>query len=562
MSLKYIQLIFIIIFLSSCSNPRSEKILLRAEMLSETVPWQAIRLLDSIPNNSLKESDRRLRELLLVKAYDKAFCEHTSDSLIISALDFYRKHSNSSRYTEALYYAGRVYHDLGDFPTAVSYYQQALDRLSANDGDIRFRGKVLCQLGFLLNSLRLYDQAVIMLKEALTIDSICRDTVFWIDDLLLLGNINLNKKEYLSARQNFYQSRRLAASYAPTDTSKIDIDLAAASFHQRDIPTALRLIRSSLFSIDSLYKSYALSYAAMIYMEAGYPDSAANYARQLILSPDTVSRRTGYRILLSPALRGKLSPDSVASLALDYSMATEAILNRQGRQETLLQNTRYNYETHKRERMKAEAREIRVRMWFFTAIAGILICLLIIGLLRYRYKTTILRMREILSELRQMRFSSQNNNGIGNIESDLYPLNKAELKGMIEQQIRDIDIVESSYSVPDTILCSEAYMQLQEYLKLEKPVVETNQLWKDIENTVALVSPQFRKRWMTLTGGNLKEEFYHIALLIKCGVTPSQLTVLISKEKSTITYRRKIIGKSMFQDGIAPRTVDAIIRLL
>ena len=54
----------------------------------------------------------------------------STDSLIRTVLEYYEKHPGSEQYPEALYYGGRVYSDLGDSPTALRYFQHALDALS------------------------------------------------------------------------------------------------------------------------------------------------------------------------------------------------------------------------------------------------------------------------------------------------------------------------------------------------------------------------------------------------------------------------------------------------
>ena len=83
--------------------------------------------LDSIDKDRLPESDSHFLDLLRIKARDKAYVTHTSDSIILSVVDYYADHKDSGLYPEALYYAGRVYSDMGDFPTALEYFHAALD---------------------------------------------------------------------------------------------------------------------------------------------------------------------------------------------------------------------------------------------------------------------------------------------------------------------------------------------------------------------------------------------------------------------------------------------------
>jgi len=98
------------------------------KMMTDSLP-QARAMPDSIDRSSLGEADRNLRDLLAIKAADKAYVKHTADSTILRVVDYYDRHQSTVRYPEALYYAGRVYSDLGDYPTALKYFQDALDEV-------------------------------------------------------------------------------------------------------------------------------------------------------------------------------------------------------------------------------------------------------------------------------------------------------------------------------------------------------------------------------------------------------------------------------------------------
>ena len=52
--------------------------------------------------------------LLTIKANDKAYITHTSDSLILSLVDYYEHGGDPVYLGEAYYYAGSTYRDLGD----------------------------------------------------------------------------------------------------------------------------------------------------------------------------------------------------------------------------------------------------------------------------------------------------------------------------------------------------------------------------------------------------------------------------------------------------------------
>lgn len=111
----------------------------------ESAPEEALQNLDSIYYDSLSTADRHFYDFLTLKAKDKAYITHTSDSLILDLIEYYSSNNQSNLYPEVLYYGGRVYSDLGDFPTSLFYFQKAAELLPENSENQRLRCKVLSQ---------------------------------------------------------------------------------------------------------------------------------------------------------------------------------------------------------------------------------------------------------------------------------------------------------------------------------------------------------------------------------------------------------------------------------
>ncbi|MDE6633579.1 MAG: hypothetical protein K2K23_11320, partial [Muribaculaceae bacterium] len=114
-----------LVFSGCKGKPEDQRLLEIAEKVSDS-PKEMLERLDSIDVSSMKESDRYFHALLSIKAKDKAYIQHTSDSVILKVIDYYSGHKGSGLYPEALYYGGRVYSDIGDAPTALRYFQDAL----------------------------------------------------------------------------------------------------------------------------------------------------------------------------------------------------------------------------------------------------------------------------------------------------------------------------------------------------------------------------------------------------------------------------------------------------
>lgn len=99
-----------------CGRRHDNQLLTRIESMQDSNPQAALDSLNAIDYTRLTERDRHYHDFLMVKISDKAYELHESDSLIMDVLEYESSHKDNGRYEEALYYAGRVYSDLGDFP--------------------------------------------------------------------------------------------------------------------------------------------------------------------------------------------------------------------------------------------------------------------------------------------------------------------------------------------------------------------------------------------------------------------------------------------------------------
>lgn len=571
--------LFIIVSLafSHCTYKPSDRRLSKVEQLASYSPKEGLDSLGAICYDSLSDEDKEYYDFLLVKTKDKAFIPHTSDSLILDVIENERKHRNRGRYSEALYYGGRVYHDLGDFPTALSYYQNALDNIDKDESKIELKGRVLSQIGGLLNSLRLYDQAIPYVKKVITLDSIRKDSINLIYSLELLGSINIHNKNFKLAERLFKRAKSIAIGISPTDTVRHNMYLAAIKYNQNQIIPALNLIRPTLLNIDSISRNIALAYACDIYRRANIPDTALMYAYELICSKDARNRKTGYQIILSDDLKGYTPSDSIIRFIYDYRDITESYLNQNGDQAALIQNSFYNYQIHQRERIKVESDNDNLKNW----IAGILLIVLLLSIcilyLKNRNKTHLLQLHKAINNvntLRQILSKSQPTNI--DLSNDIHPQtinsitspnssssNIKDLRSHLREELLSLRHTQNnSYIVPPIILESEVYEKFIDNINRNKNISENSPLWSKLEEIVLKSSPDFKHSLNLLTGGKLKAVDLHTALLIKCGISSTDMSIIVGRAKSTIVYRKDSLGFKVFDKKLEAGAIDDIIRLL
>lgn len=135
------------LLLASCqTDKRTGQLLQQADSLIKIRPDSMRTVLQAWADSMSREPEQvRMRyRLLCIKADDKAYVPHTSDSLIRPLADYYASVGDPHLLPEALYYAGRVCRDLGDSPQALDYFKRSLDAMEGNDRP-ELRGKVYSQ---------------------------------------------------------------------------------------------------------------------------------------------------------------------------------------------------------------------------------------------------------------------------------------------------------------------------------------------------------------------------------------------------------------------------------
>lgn len=275
---------------TGCSR-RADTRLTRIAAIVSDHPERALQDLDSINPDDLPESDRHFHDFLTIKARDKAFITHESDSLILDVIDYYSAYQSDPIYPEALYYGGRVYSDLGDYPTALQYFQQALDNPKQAPDTTDLKSRLNSQMGVLLQKLRLYDKAIPYFSQMLSqkIEEQDSSGIVYAQQGLGIVYYNLGTMSQVDSIRNHYleyadsiltRSLGYAAMLPDIFSADSKVFLAGVKQAKGDIASALTLIRNTPALVDPLQRNVALAYAADIYHNAGVMDTAFTYAHE------------------------------------------------------------------------------------------------------------------------------------------------------------------------------------------------------------------------------------------------------------------------------------------
>lgn len=540
--------------LVGCSD-RLDRRLERINAMTITDTRGALVSLDSIDPATLGEADRHFRDLLSIKAADKEYVCHTSDSIILDVIDYYSNSDDDTLCAEAFYYGGRVYSDMGDYPTALRYFQNALDLLPKNTPQQSLRSCVLSQTGRLLSQLRLNEQAIPYLRGAISIESNTNDSIGLMWDYELLGSVYLRLKDYAKARELYTQARNLAIIISPEDIPGIEINLATTELYQGDISSALNHIRSNVDKIDSLSRRWALSLAAKTYHESGSIDTAAIYAQELINDTTDSYQMNGYDILLSPDMTCTISQDSIAAYALDFRKAMLRYLRSNSETDAFIQNSMFNYQSHLQKRLVAEKSKTRLERWITATI--ILTLLLCIAFL-YIQKRNIRRIINLNTRIESLNEAITTQSS-SKLDSD----GSMELKTLLISNLNNLKTgkLEEPGVHPD-ILNSKVLEEVNKHIDKRERIPENSKLWEEIEALILEHSENFKLSVQILNGTALDSVDYRFLLLLKCGLTSNNIAGLCGRSKSALTPRRKGLSNRFFGQELSAKDFGTLIRSL
>lgn len=537
-----------------------------AEIVSDS-PQEALFRLDSIDCETLSESDRHYYDLLTIKAKDKVYIDHTSDSLILDVISYYDNKSSGPLYAEALYYGGRVYSDLGDVPTALQYFHKALDNIPEDPRSLNLKARILSQTGRLLQSISFYDEAIPYIERSNDILESVNDTINLVHNLQLLGGTYLRARKYHLAESNFNKALELSRNLPESFKAKSRLYLADIKYEKGQLDSALNLIRDTPDIVNPIARNRALASMSDIYLAKGMLDSAYLYAHELINSSDPNNKVTGYQNLLSPELQKFIPLDTIYQYIDEYRGLLENYYDSNQSQLAVNQHNFYNYQLHEREKLSAwKEKETFLKWLYIISIVAVILIITVLALNINRKKQQ-LRLHEALDNISKLKSSLNNHASAESSESASKDIAKETTTESLRNRLREellgmYNKNKERVAIPSAILQSEAYKELQSYVAAGKIIPLDSHLWELLESVVIESSPNFKYNLQLLTGGNLSSQDYRLALLIKCGVTPTQMISLLGRTKGTISYRREALCYKVFDQKLGTKVIDGIIRLL
>lgn len=513
----------------------------------------------TISNES--EAVQTYYRLLCIKANDKAYILHTSDSLILSVLNYYIEKKDKQHLPEAYYYGGRVYRDLGDAPQALDYFKKALEVLP-RDGGYELKSRIYSQMGTLFANQDLYDEALKMFHKGQQCDSILMDSIGMVFNFRDMAYIYRELGKHDNALTYFKKANLLSLQLQRTDLfNMIQSQLAALYTDLQEYDSAQEALDLALRNIEHPNKSSIYAIAARFYYVTNQMDSAIWYYNKLLGFGSVYAKRTAYRRLLEFAIMQN-DTTKASDYLYGYLHSIDSIQKLTQTETINRMHSLYNYQLREKENMQLKTENRSKTIWI-GMISSVLLFMIVFFIAYRQYnKRKKLELKQQLEKLQRIEKENQE-------KIELLERSKSQ-KEELEKVLANISISEDSvqkrqlgqkiellnHILQHQKMEKEQEKEAQEYLfcsDLNKKLHErassprgeayiTPSEWDLLKEFMAPAYPTFFERLYSLLTPNENE--LHVCILLKLQFRPADIARLLQlKPESISSIQRRLYQK-------------------
>ncbi|QFQ13296.1 hypothetical protein C7Y71_009905 [Pseudoprevotella muciniphila] len=372
-------------FNANSTSQNLQDFLAHVDSLCYSEPKNACEKLDSIETQIENMEDRtRHRYLLLkIKAQDKAFIPHTSDSLIKEVVSYYDQNGFANERMEAYYYLGSVHRDMHDAPGAARNYLKAVEIAQQTDEkiDTLILSNIYSQLSFIYFKLHDFKNALKFSKN----EYLLQDRIGKLDERSLMDVATCYQHLGLKDSMQLYYDQAINlikqdASYS----SNTDIIAEQASFYAKEdsIKKATELVSLLDDHLDGrIPRNYYMA-KAVYFQHANQLDSSAIYYQKVLESDLSLSGNCEEARGLMEVLSEQGKTEDALKYAHLYATNIDSFNLKQ--QQALAEDAHNEYQYNRDIEAEAAAYKKSSALWR-TSVFVLLISFLLVGIITYIY---------------------------------------------------------------------------------------------------------------------------------------------------------------------------------
>lgn len=583
--MKKIIIIFfgLIVFLSSCTNHDRKIEYSTLENNVEKNPMETLDKIDSILRilEDGNVSDYMHLSLLRYQAkdlLDKNISKEQDIKKIKAITQFYKEQENNPKLLKlSLYYCGRIYSEQHDAPSALDYYEQAVN---INNKDLAFDSKIYSQIGYLFYFQNLNKEAFKNFTFAYTLAKEAKDTMKIVNAMKDIAYVEIANNNYNNAIKTLAKALNIAKSTTSCTQRRINSItsyLAMALNQNGEYTKAKKIIEPVLKEIHPSDTSAVFSIYAEILENLQY-DSAAFYYRYLSEKGSIYAQETAFSYLIEAAI--KHTKNETAQKYLQQYFNARNNVKKYTYTKSLLQVSKlYNYQQQIKEReiVKNEKKTIIYIASIIVAllVIAILLCLLIIQR-KIQHENIQKKRIQILQKI-QKNILQQKEKELMTIKDKIAfwenQINSTQIQNQkLQEQLAK---EEENYAIKNALYTIEkkernvAFNTLSKTdivnkILLKSKAIQREHLTTSEKDEVIQVFktylPKFIDDLMALYDLSLQELL--VCLLLKLNIKPSSISYLLGTTISSISKIRSRLYKKIFNKDGGAEKWDEFIRSL
>ena len=568
--------------LASCRPGHYPQALLVADSLCAAHPQRALEWLDSLRPRMEQERKgvRMYYDLLCIKAQDKAYMPHTSDSLIQAVLHYYEERADRRHLPEAYYYAGRVASDLGDAPQALDYFGKALEAMP--EGAMTdLRSRVVSQMGMLFARQGMYADALEMYKQSLCYSEHLNDTLGVIYSLRDIAYAHRCLGQNDSVQPYYTQAYQWSIKWGDQELIQLmNIQIASYYLDREIYDSVYTYLPHDFTALSGENRNAAYAISSYYYEALGRQDSATYYYKMLFDNGDIYDKEVAARYLMrqvAPVMDRK----QVAIAQEIYLRCADSVQYLTQTESVARMHSLYNYGLRERESARMQQAYTNQTKNLLILSCCLIGCLLVFILYREFQRQNrqiwvacLKKWRQWKDKLEDDHRKQQREYGrkIHVLENNLA---EERQQGKAREEELQNNILELQRQMTAfRMLKEEQLSDVQEtsiYKALKKKLLLSHQgkakvskqEWKELEETIQKCDDSFLQKLKSLDY-HFQQTEWQICLLLKAGFTPSQIGILLEGiSVQTISTKRKRMAERLLDSSRkSPKDWDDFIHSL
>ena len=580
---QIVSLFFCIIGSTGCVETHHEypTLMVQADSLMEIEPKKTLDKLLSLHDSvsEMSEETRVYYDLLCLKARDKSYITHTSDSIISKIAAYYKEYGDRDKLMEAYFYMGRVNRDLQDAPRALEYFHKAVDVIG-NTKEYNLVSRIYSQMGTLYAMQEMYEEAMSMFKNAIQYKLLTKDNsslMYPTRDIARIYDITEKKDSAII----YYKKALEIAKETKSKINELDIKLEMSrvyietNMHHK----AFECLYSNLN--NELNKNYYFIYSGLgiLHLDVNNLDSASFYLNKALISKNIYIVRDAYSSLSKLKEIQKDYQRSLKHTRL-YQQSEDSIRKISATNEIRKIRSLYNYQKKEKENQQLKLANTNKQLYIFQlALLIVLITFAFVCITFHwskrknqsikqaqklqkenesQYKQSIEYLEKNTRELKKMEIDlSQTKEEKDTAQQALIKTQK-QLLEITNQQIRlqqeKRNILQSDFNT------SAIYLKFHTLSRSEtEKISETD--WVLLQKEINITYDKFTSRLVGFNP-NISELELRICYLMKIGIKVSRMATFLNRSKSSISSSRGRLYKKLTKNNGTPEDLDVFIRCM